>query len=147
MSLGVLLKERMSGWLQLDGEPSQPFAFEIRAFTTKVFRLTAPRYFQGTVSLGDLTLPCEGELTILLSGPHYWLTFDHPNAGRIRVEGKKHYGRNGLIASLVTCKMTLSRDRTPIGKAEVAYRENILAFPLRALRLVSEEKAYGDNLA
>ena len=143
MSLGLLLKESMSGWLQLDGEAKQDFAFEIRAFTTQILNLSTPRYFQGTVILGDLTLPCEGELTIFLTGPHYWLTFDHPRWGRVRAEGKKHYGRNGLIASLTTCQMTLSRDRQPIGSAEVAYRDSMAAFPFRALRLVSEDKAYG----
>ena len=143
MSLGLLLKERMSGWLQLENEPRQTFAFEIRAFTTQVFSLSPPRYFQGMVTLGNQTLPCEGELTILLSGPHYWLTFDHPSLGRVRAEGKKHYGRNGLIASLITCPLTLTRDRQPIGTAEVAYRDSMLAFPFRALRLVREDKAYG----
>ncbi|MZR61323.1 hypothetical protein [Alcanivorax sp. DP30] len=144
MSLGLLLKERMSGWLQLDGEAKQDFAFDIRAFTTQMLSLTAPRYFQGTVTLGDLPLPCEGELTIQLSGPHYWLTFDHPKWGRVRAEGKKHYGRNGLIASLITCPLTLSRDRQTIGTAEVAYRDSMVAFPFKALRLVSEDRAYGD---
>ncbi len=142
MNLGLLLKERMSGWFQLDGEAKQPFAFEIRAFTTRVFSLSAPRYFQGTVTLDDQQYPCEGELTIQLSGPHYWLTFAHPTLGRLRVEGKKHYGRNGLIASLITCPLVISRDHQRLGQAEVAYRDSMVAFPFRALRLVAEDKAY-----
>ena len=37
MTLGLLLKERMSGWLQLDSQGhQQPFAFQIRAFTTRI---------------------------------------------------------------------------------------------------------------
>lgn len=143
MSLGLLLKERMSGWLQLDGEAKQDFAFAIRAFTTDILSLSAPRYFQGTVTLGQYSLPCEGELTIKLSGPHYWLTFKHPTLGRVRVEGKKHYGRNGLLASLITCPLTVSRDRQTIGKAEVVYRDSMVAFPFKALRLIREDKAYG----
>lgn len=142
MTLGLLLKERMSGWLELEGEAKQDFAFEIRAFTTQIFSLSVPRYFQGTVTIGKHSMRCEGELTILLSGPHYWLTFDHPTLGRVRAEGKKHYSRNGLVASLVTCPLTLSRDHQPIGHAEVAYRDSMLAFPFKALRLTNDDNAY-----
>ena len=142
MSLGLLMKESMSGWLQLHGEEKQDFAFEIRAFTTQVLSLTAPRYLQGTVTMGTLSLPCEGELTLHLSGPHYWLTFDHPTLGRVRAEGKKQYSRHKLITSLITCPLTLTRDRQPIGMAEVVYRDSMLAFPFKALRLVKEDNAY-----
>ena len=143
MTLGLLLKERMSGWLRLD-DPGhqQPFAFQIRAFTTRIFSVSAPRYFRGTVTLDGQDFPCEGELTIHLSGPHYWLTFSHPALGRLRVEGKKQYGRNGLLASLITCPMTVYRNQQAIGQAEVAYRESMLAFPFTALRLVDEQQAY-----
>ena len=143
MTLGLLLKERMSGWLRLD-DPGhqQPFAFQIRAFTTRIFSVSAPRYFRGTVTLDGQDFPCEGELTIHPSGPHYWLTFSHPALGRLRVEGKKQYGRNGLLASLITCPMTVYRNQQAIGQAEVAYRESMLAFPFTALRLVDEQQAY-----
>ena len=137
MTLGLLLKERMSGWLQLDSQGrQQPFAFQIRAFTTRIFSISAPRYFRGTVNLDGQDFPCEGELTIHLNGPHYWLTFSHPELGQLRVEGKKQYGRNGLLASLITCPMTVYRNQQAIGQAEVAYRESMLAFPFTALRLV-----------
>ena len=143
MTLGLLLKERMSGWLQLDRQGrQQPFAFQIRAFTTRIFSISAPRYFRGTVNLDGQDFPCEGELTIHPSGPHYWLTFSHPALGRLRVEGKKQYGRNGLLASLITCPMTVYRNQQAIGQAEVAYRESMLAFPFTALRLVDEQQAY-----
>lgn len=143
MTLGLLLKERMSGWLQLDSQGRQhPFAFQIRAFTTRIFSISAPRYFRGTVNLDGQDFPCEGELTIHLNGPHYWLTFSHPELGQLRVEGKKQYGRNGLLASLITCPMTVYRTRQAIGQAEVAYRESMLAFPFTALRLVDEQQAY-----
>ena len=143
MTLGLLLKERMSGWLQLDRQGrQQPFAFQIRAFTTRIFSISAPRYFRGTVNLDGEDFACEGELTIHLNGPHYWLTFNHPEQGMLRVEGKKQYGRNGLLASLITCPMTVYRNQQAIGQAEVAYRESMLAFPFTALRLVDEQQAY-----
>ena len=143
MTLGLLLKERMSGWLQLESQGyQQPFAFQIRAFTTRIFSVSAPRYFRGTVSLDGQEYSCEGELTIHLNGPHYWLTFNHPEQGVLRVEGKKQYGRNGLLASLITCPMTVYRNQQAIGQAEVAYRESMLAFPFTALRLVDEQQAY-----
>ncbi len=143
MTLGLLLKERMSGWLQLNSQDrQQPFAFQIRAFTTRIFSVSAPRYFRGTVSLDGQDYSCEGELTIHLNGPHYWLTFNHPEQGVLRVEGKKQYGRNGLLASLITCPMTVYRNQQAIGQAEVAYRESMLAFPFTALRLVDEQQAY-----
>ena len=143
MTLGLLLKERMSGWLQLNSQDhQQPFAFQIRAFTTRIFSVSAPRYFRGTVNLDGEDFACEGELTIHLNGPHYWLTFNHPEQGVLRVEGKKQYGRNGLLASLITCPMTIYRNQQAIGQAEVAYRESMLAFPFTALRLVDEQQAY-----
>ena len=143
MTLGLLLKERMSGWLQLNSQDrQQPFASQIRAFTTRIFSVSAPRYFRGTVSLDGQEYSCEGELTIHLNGPHYWLTFNHPEQGVLRVEGKKQYGRNGLLASLITCPMTVYRNQQAIGQAEVAYRESMLAFPFTALRLVDEQQAY-----
>lgn len=143
MAIGVLLKETMSGWLQLN-EDEQPrdFAFSIRAFTTAIFRLSAPRYFKGTVLLDGEALPCHGELTIHLSGPAYWLEFRHPELGHLRVEGKKNYGHNGLLHSLVHCPMKVYRSGEALGVAEVSYRGSMLAFPFTAVRLVAEEKAY-----
>ncbi|MED5388478.1 MAG: hypothetical protein VX793_06475 [Pseudomonadota bacterium] len=143
MTVGLLLQERMSGWLKFNTESQQhEFAFQIRAFTTRLFSLSTPRYFLGEVTLDNRRLPCEGELTLHLSGPHYWLTVTHPERGLLRVEGKKHYGRNGLLASLVTCPMTVYQDQQTIGQAEVAYRDSMLAFPFKALRLVDEAHAY-----
>ncbi|EKF74454.1 hypothetical protein A11A3_08535 [Alcanivorax hongdengensis A-11-3] len=146
MSTGLLLKEAMSGWLKFSHESREhAFAFRIRAFTTRVWSLSAPRFFKGTVTLDGEHFPCEGELTIRLSGPHYWLTFRHPEHGLLRVEGQKQYGRGGLLQSLVTCPLTVSRDHQTLGRAQVAYRDSMLAFPFTALRLVREDKAYGDG--
>lgn len=136
MSTALIIRETMSGWLKLDADGvEQSFAFSIRAVGERLFALTAPRPFTGVVTLGEARFPCEGEMTIRLTGPHYWLDFTHPELGPLRVEGHKTYGRNGLLRSLITCPLTVYRDGAPIGAAEVTYREPMLSFPLRALRL------------
>jgi hypothetical protein len=143
MTTGLLLCETMSGDLTLDRDGVvRPFAFSIRAFTTKIFSLSTPRYFRGTVTLEGRDYACRGELTIHLSGPHYWLEFSHPELGMLRAEGQKEYGKNGLIRSLITCPLVISSNGKAIGTAEVAYRDSMLAFPFKALRLVDEEKAF-----
>lgn len=145
MPKGLVLKETMSGWLQWDNDNRrQDFAFSIRAFTARLFSLSAPRYFKGTVTLDGQSFSCHGELTLQLSGPHYWLRFQHPEHGLLHVEGRKRYGRNGLLASLVTCPLTVYQGRQAVARAEVAYRDSKLAFPFKALRLVDESRAYGD---
>ncbi|WP_194856569.1 hypothetical protein [Alloalcanivorax venustensis] len=145
MTLGLLLKESMSGWLALDSDGvERPFSFTIRAFTTRIFSLGAPRYFRGTARLGDHQCPCEGELRIRLSGPHYWLHFRHPELGELYAEGQKQYGQGGWIQSLITCPLTVYQADRPVGKARVAYRDSMLAFPFKALRLVDERHAYQD---
>lgn len=143
MAIGVLLKESMSGWMQLEGESQpRPFAFSIRAFTTEVFRFSARRWFRGQVTLGDEVCACEGELTLHLKGPHYWLTFTHLELGAVRVEGQKRYGHGGLVESLITCPMQAMREGEVIGNAEVRYRESMFTFPFKALRLVDEANAW-----
>ena len=61
----------------------------------------------------------------------------------LRAEGKKTYGENGLIRSLITCPMQVKRGNEVIGLAEVAYLDSIALFPFKSIRLVSEEQAYG----
>ena len=143
MAMGLVLKETMSGWATIDGEGTEhAFAFSIQAFTTRIFSLSAPRYFKGIVTLDGESYECHGELTIHLSGPHYWLEFRHPTLGKVRAEGKKTYGKGGLIYSLVTCPMVLTVGNKHIGEALVAYRDSMATFPFKALRLVREENAY-----
>lgn len=143
MATGLLLCETMSGDLILDRDGiTRPFAFSIRAFTTKIFSLSTPRYFRGMVTLDDGQYPCRGELTIHMSGPHYWLEFNHPELGPVRAEGKKEYGKNGLIRSLITCPLVVSSNGKQIGQAEVAYRDSMLTFPFKAIRFVDEGKAF-----
>lgn len=143
MSIGVLIKESMSGWMRLnERDTALAFSFSIRAFTRELFRFSAPRFFRGTVTLDHRSYPCHGELTLQVHGPAYWLEFEHPELGMLRVQGKKRYGENGLIRSLITCPMHVLRGNETIGLAEVSYQDSIALFPFKAIRLVNEEQAY-----
>ncbi len=146
MTIGIVLEETMSGWIRLDAEPvEQPFAFTIRAFTPRVFSLSTPRAFRGVVRVAGQEVPTRGVLTIRLGGPRYELDFEHPTWGPLHAEGEKRYSVHParLAASLVTCPLTICRNGEPVGRAEVAYRDSMLAFPFRALKLVAEEDAFG----
>lgn len=144
MTIGLVLEETMSGWMRLDEKGRElSFAFSIRAFTPRIFSLSTPRAFRGEATLEGQTFNCEGELTLYTSGPHYWLDFTHPELGRLHVEGKKTYGKNGLIRSLITCPMEVFKGGARIGEAEVAYRDSLITFPFKALKLVKEEHAFG----
>ncbi len=146
MAIGIVLEETMSGWIQLDDEPArQPFAFTIRAFTPQIFSLSAPRAFRGVARLAGTEVPTRGVLTIKVTGPRYELDFMHPRLGALHAAGEKTYSANPakLLASLTTCPLTICKDGKPVGAAEVAYRDSMIAFPFKAVRLVSEEKAFG----
>ena len=146
MSLGIVLEETMSGWIQTDGDHAgHPFAFTIRAFTPRLFSLSAPRHFRGVVKVAGEEVPCTGVLTIRVTGPRYELDFDHPELGPLHAAGEKTYSANPskLVASLITCPLTIYRDGRPVGSAEVMYRDSMLAFPFKAVKLASEEKAFG----
>lgn len=144
MTIGIVLDETMSGWANIEG---QQFAlgFSIRAFTTKIFSLTAPREFRGVADLGGVELPVTGTLTIRVTGPRYELDLEHPQLGALHLEGEKTYSANPakLVASLITCPLIVYRDGKPVGDAEVVYRDSMLAFPFKAIRLVSAADAYG----
>ncbi|MFZ5757541.1 MAG: hypothetical protein ACOY3X_11595 [Pseudomonadota bacterium] len=145
MTLGIVLEETMSGWLQLEGGARKPFAFTIRAFTTHIFSLGAPREFRGVATLDGVEMPVTGVLTIKVTGPRYELECVHPDLGSLRAEGEKTYSANPskLVASLITCPLTVYRNGRPAGAAEVAYRDSMLAFPFKAVRIVNENKAFG----
>lgn len=146
MAIGIVLEETMSGWIQLEGDHAgHPFAFTIRAFTPQILSLSAPRHFRGVVKVAGKEVPTEGTLTIRVTGPRYELEFDHPVHGRLRAEGEKTYSANPskLVASLITCPLTIFRNGSAVGSAEVVYRDSMIAFPFKAVRFVSEEKAYG----
>ncbi|MCC6765545.1 MAG: hypothetical protein IT293_12870 [Deltaproteobacteria bacterium] len=146
MSLGIVLEETMSGWIRLEGDRTgHPFAFTIRAFTPEILSISAPRHFRGVVRVADREVPTEGVLTIRVSGPRYELDFDHPVHGPLHAEGAKTYSANPakLLASLITCPLTVYKNGKPFGSAEVVYRDSMIAFPFKAVRFVSEEKAFG----
>lgn len=144
MTIGIVLEETMSGWLELDGA-RKPFSFTIRAFTPHIFSLSAPREFRGVATLDGLDMAATGVLTIQVSGPRYEVEFAHPKLGALRASGEKTYSANPakLVASLITCPLTVYRNGKPAGSAEVMYRDSMLAFPFKAVRLVSEDKAFG----
>lgn len=142
MAIGLQIRETMRGTLALHGGTPQAFAFALCAFTPHVFSFTVPRPFQGRLRLGEDIVPCEGELTLRLTGPHYRVDFHHPRLGALQALGNKRYGHNGWRRSLVTCPLTIYQDGEAIGEAEVAYRDSILLFPFRALRLVPQERAF-----
>lgn len=144
MTTGVALSETMHGWMQLYGEQqSREFAFSLRAFTARIFRLSVPRSFRGRVRLDGVETHCQGELTLKPAGPHYWLDFEHPELGQLHVAGRKRYSLRHLQYSLTTCPMTVYRGGEPVGTAEVRYQDSMLAFPFKALRLTRSDNAFG----
>lgn len=146
MTIGIVLEETMSGWIQFEGEQTDsPFAFTIRAFTPHIFSLSAPREFRGVVRVAGQEVPTHGVLTIQVTGPRYELDFEHPVHGPLHAEGEKTYSANPakLAASLTTCPLTVYKAGKVIGSAEVAYRDSMLAFPFKAIKFVNEENAFG----
>jgi hypothetical protein len=146
MAVGIVLEETMSGWIQLEGDHAgHPFAFTIRAFTPHLFSLSAPRHFRGVAQVAGKEVPVSGVLTIRVSGPRYELELDHPQHGHLRIVGEKTYSTNPakIVASLITCPLTVFKDGKPFGSAEVVYRDSMLAFPFKAVRFVKEENAFG----
>jgi hypothetical protein len=144
MSMGMVIEETMSGWLQLNDEKApRDFSFTIRAFTATPLRLTAPRPFRGVVTLAGVEVPVEGTLTIRLTGPAYVLDFVHPEFGALHASGEKTYALTNLVASLTTCPLTVFRDGIVAGHAEVVYRDSMLSFPFKAVKLASADKAFG----
>jgi len=146
VTIGVALQETMSGWIQFNDEGvKHPFSFSIRAFSSRVFRISAPRSFRGVAEFDDYhkTVPVKGEMKILLDGPTYSLYFHHEKYGDIHIVGKKEYGKNGFIKSLLTCPLKIYQNNEVIGEAEVMYRDPIWSFPFKSLRLVRAENAYG----
>lgn len=144
MGMGMVIEETMSGWLQLDDEKSpREFSFTIRAFTATPLRLTAPRPFRGVAKLAGVEVPVTGTLTIRLTGPAYALDFVHPELGELHAAGHKTYALGNLVASMTTCPLTVFRDGGVVGHAEVAYRDSMLAFPFKAVKLASADNAFG----
>lgn len=134
---GVLIKEQMSGWLQLDNEPdARDFSFNIEAFTPHIFRLQTPRYFTGTAWLsGEGECRVSGTLTLHPGGPEYQCELHTRELGILSISGRKTYRLNNLHYSLTHCPLTVSQHGQRKGVALLAYRDSVLAFPFRALSL------------
>ena len=146
MTIGVAMRESMSGWIHIEGEEGErSFSFSIQAYTDEIFSVGAVRRFKGIAEFGGShgPVPVSGEVQIMLSGPRYSLDLVHDELGALHIEGKKQYGKNGWIRSLVTCPLKVYREGEEIGEAEVAYRDSIWRFPFRAFRLVKQENAFG----
>ena len=134
-SLGVLISEEMSGWININGK-KESFRIVLEAFTDKFFKLTTPRSFTGVVYVGNsAAYPTEGVLTIHPSGPAYDFSFFLPEVGHVKCSGKKQYQLSRLIASLTTCPLTVTHNNNPIGTAEVVYEKPLWQFPLKSVRL------------
>lgn len=144
MTIGMVIEETMSGWLELDNDAApRDFSFSIRAFTDRPLALTAPRDFRGRVRLDGVEAPVAGTLTIHPTGPAYELVFDHPELGTLYLSGRKTYDLRKLKVSMTTCPLKVYRDGKAIGSAEVAYRDSMLAFPFKAIRLARPADAFG----
>jgi len=141
MSKGLLIKEKMSGWFELNSDVSDQgridFQFEIEAFSPKLMSLTIPRDFLGLAEIGNQkNIAIGGTLTIHMSGPEYDFLMQHPELGEIKIQGKKQYKLSRLIYSMTHCDMVIMKDNNIIGKAQLAYRDSIVAFPFKALSVV-----------
>jgi hypothetical protein len=144
MSIGVVIEETMSGWLQLDDEARpRDFSFSIRAFSPRPWRLAAPREFRGRLRLDGVELPVTGTLTLRPGGPAYELDVRHPGLGELHLAGHKTYTLRRLRESMTTCPLTVFRAGEVIGRAEVSYRESPLTFLRKALRLATPATAFG----
>lgn len=144
--ISLTMNETMSGFLELNESGKQePFEFTISVFFENRLNPLAPQPFKGsfTLSQRNVTGPVSGELTLKLTGPRYELDFDFPGIGLVHLAGEKTYTLKELAYSLTTCPLTLYRAGKPIGYAEVAYREPLLSFPLKAFRLGRAESVLG----
>lgn len=142
MSLQLVLKERMSGWIAFRPDIGLPagrhaFALNVDAATRELLRFGAVRHCAGQVEFGALhaPVPVRGELVLHLTGPSYDLHFTLDGIGDLHVAGRKTYDVRNLAESMTTLPLVVYRDGQVIGEAELVYRDSILAFPLKALRL------------
>ena len=137
--LTLKLHETMTGWIELNSDHKQEaLAISIDVIFTHRFQPFRAQPFTGSVRLGDrhFETSTQGYLTLQVSGTRYELEFEHPDLGLVELAGEKQYDLTNLKESFTLCPLTVYRDRKAVGYAEVAYRESILAFPLRSLRLV-----------
>ncbi|MDP2228441.1 MAG: hypothetical protein Q8J78_13300 [Moraxellaceae bacterium] len=141
MALQLVLKERMSGWIEFqdDSLPKgrHEFVFDVDASTSAILNFGAVRECTGTVSFGHFhrPVPVEGELVLQLGGPSYDMQFTLDGIGSLHLAGRKTYDVRRLIPSMTTLPLLVYRQGRIVGEAELVYRDSVLTFPLKALRL------------
>lgn len=142
MALQVVLKEHMSGWIAFNPDTGLPagrhaFALKVDAATSELLRFGAVRHCTGMVEFGAFhkPVPVRGELVLQLTGPSYDLHFVLEGVGELQVAGRKTYDVRNLVASMTTLPLLVYRDGRVIGEAELVYRDSVIAFPLKAVRL------------
>jgi hypothetical protein len=142
MSLQLVLKENMSGWIAFNPDLGLPagrhsFVLSVDAATPELFRFGAIRHCSGCVELGAFheSVPVRGELVLQPTGPSYELYFTLEGIGELHVSGRKTYDVRRLITSMTTLPLVVYRNGQIIGEAELVYRDAILTFPVKSLRL------------
>ncbi len=135
----LVIHETMHGWLKFDKESRRrSFSFSIRASTPHLLSFATPRLIEGSLHLQDYaTVAVRGELRLALRGPIYRLHAELPGQGLLTFSGQKTYQWRDLKRSLTTCPLTVYSGNQSVGQAEVVYRDSLLLFPLKALRLSS----------
>ena len=144
----LTMNETMRGWLELnETHQPEPFEFTIKIQLGKGPRILAPQPFSGKVKLAkrNAEVRTDGELTFKVSGPRYELDFELPGVGLVRAAGEKTYSLTELKESLITCPLTIYHQGEAIGYAEVRYEDSLLAFPLKAFRLESDDSPVTAN--
>lgn len=133
--LRLTLNETMSGFLSLNASPSRTdFSFSICAVFESINPFV-PMPFEGTFKYGTQTGSASGTLTLKPTGPRYEIDMYLPDVGQLRLAGEKTYTLSQLKYSLTTCPLTVYKSGKPVGFAEVAYRDGMLEFPFKALKL------------
>lgn len=144
--LTLKLRETMSGWIELNADRKQEaLEFSIDVIFLNRSEPWQAQPFSGVLRLNDRRYEThvQGTLSFKISGPRYELLFDHPDLGAIELKGEKSYDLFNLKESLTLCPLTAYQNGKAIGYAEVAYRDSILAFPFRSLRLVKDASLLG----
>ena len=142
MSLQLVLKEKMSGWIAFNPDSGFPegrhsFVLNVDAVTEELFSFGTQRRCSGQVEFGAVhaPVPVQGELVLQLTGPSYDLHFSLEGVGDIQVTGRKTYDIRNLLESMITLPLIVYRNSQVIGEAELVYRDSVLTFPLKALCL------------
>lgn len=149
MGPGLIIKERMSGWIAFYDDISchqYPFEIKIRAFTEKILSLSAPREFRGTANFPGFhkQIPIIGTMIITPGRIYYEFPVELEKRGRLNIKGEKLYSLKELKYSMITLPLKIYSDKKVVGEAELVYRDPILKFPL-SLSFGDSQKAFRPN--